>query len=243
MKKENLSLSTKFHEHLLKTVGKRPTGPEIKKVNKQVRKSFDKIYNGHNKDPLFIKTEYDKRLSKIWGKVVAYEATVSEVELFLKYSGINQNPNIVSLASGLCIFELFIAKEFNKKGKMCCIDISDGMSNRAKKYVKKLKLNNVNILIKDITDLPIDSDSQNIVLARRTGLSNDEKWIKILKESYRVLKKEDSSRFIYTVDHDFNKPLNIIKEDLFKAKLSFIAEDYFVKNDGKRVDMIITKPI
>lgn len=243
MNKESLSLSNKFDEHLLKTVGKRPNKSEIDRVDRKIRKSFDKIYDSPNKNPLFLKKEYDKNISKVWGRAVAHESVVSEVNLFKKYSNIKDKSNLVSLASGICVFELFIAKEFIKNGKVCCIDISQGMSNQSRKYIKKLKLDNVKIVVNDIIKLPVRTNSQNIVLARRTGLSNDDKWINILEESCRILRKEEDSRFIYTVDHDFTKPLKEIKRNLRCAGLKFITQDNFIKGDGERVDMIVAKPL
>lgn len=243
MKKRDQNLSEKFKQHLLNTVGATPTKIEIKEIDKKVRKSFDKIYNSPNKKPSFLKEEYDKNLSKVWARVVAHEASISEINLFLKYSNIKENSKIVSLASGICVFELFVAKEIANKGNVCCVDISNGMITEAKKFVKKLSLKNVKLIVKDITKLPFNTDSQEIVLARRTGLSNDDRWIEVLKESYRVLKKNEDSRFIYTVDHDFTKPLNLIKKDLSKANLKFIAQDAFLKKDQRRVDMIVAKPL
>ena len=234
-------LSVRFKQHLLKTVGKPPLNSEIKLIDKRLRRSFNKIYDSPNKSQSFLKREYDQRLSKAWPRVVANEASLAEVNLFRRYSKIKEESNLLSIASGIAVFELFVAKEFASKGKVTCIDISEGMSDQARKYLKRLKLNNVNLIVKDVSKIPLGKNSQDIVLARRTGLSNDDKWINILKEVYRVLKKDKNSRFIYTVDHDFTKPINQIKKDLLKAKLKLIRQDHFTKRN--RIDMIVARPL
>lgn len=240
---ENGILKEKFEKYLIETVGEEPTQSEMKEIDKKVRVAFDKIYNKPDKDSKLIKDLYDRELSELWPRIVAHEATISEVDLFVKYSNINIKSQIASLASGIGVFEIFIAKEVNPEGKIFCIDISEGMSNKAQALVDKFKLKNIKVIVGDITKLPFESNSLDIVLIRRSGLSNDKRWIDVLKESLRVLKKKEESRLVYTVDADFTKPKKQIIKDLKNAGLDFVDIDMFTKKDGDVIQMITAKPV
>mgnify|MGYP001578531266 CR=1 FL=1 len=236
-------LKLKFKNHLLKTVGRKPIKKEMIEIERKIKVSYGKIYNKPNKEEGVMKKIYDNELSKVWSNVVANEDLSPEVILFSKYTNVKPNSHITSFASGLAVYELFLAKEIVPLGIISCVDISDGMNKIARKFAKKLDQNNIKIITSSVTKTPIKSNSQNIVMARRTGLSKDKKWIKILKEAYRIIKKEEESVFLYTVDKVFNDPIAKIKSNINKANFKLITmKESHSSNEGT-VCMIIAKPI
>lgn len=235
------ALQLKLKEHLLKTVGKKPSKEEMAEASKKIHKGYDKIYPFTDRNESLVGKTYTE-ISKEWEKVVASETHLSEIILFQKYTKVKPEFKITSLASGLAVYELFLAKEFVPKGFVTCIDISEGMSKKASDFAKKLKQNNVKIVNGSVLNVPLDDNSQDIVLARRTGLSKDKKWIDVLKEARRILKKKETSTFIYTVDKVFNDSLDKIKSNLSKAKFKFVAMEEQHKSNEGTVCMIIAKP-
>ncbi len=239
-----LNLSAKLKEHMLNTVGKKPTKNEMKSINKQIKPLFSKIYAHSDKITTFVKTGYDAQLTKLWIPTVANESFLKEIKLFLKFTRIKPNYKIASLASGLAVYELFLAKEYIPQGKVYCIELSREMNKYAAAIVKRINQRNVKILTASATNLPLKNNSQDIILARRTGLSNDQKWGQVLNESYRILKKNKDSTPVITVDKVFNKKLGEIKADLKKANFNLITIKDFRRNkDELVVSMTIAKPL
>ncbi|MBE5729311.1 class I SAM-dependent methyltransferase [Candidatus Parvarchaeota archaeon] len=236
------TLEEKFRKHMLDLVGEIPTKNEMYYINKITKVEYKKIYDKPNKPTSITMHSYNKVLSKIWPKVVASTASFSEIVLLSNYVKFKPYYNITSLASGLCVFELFLAKEFVSDGQIHCIDLSVEMNKQARALARKLKQHNIKIITASAAKPPIASNSQDVVLIRRSGLSNDKKWINVLKESYRILKKAYTSRFVYTVAEDFNKPTKIIKKDLLAANLEFIAIRKFGTKENAPSFMIIARP-
>jgi SAM-dependent methyltransferase len=236
------ALEGRFRKHFLDTVGKIPTDEEMSSVNKITKEEYRKIYDTPDKPVAVTRASYNKVLSKIWSKVVATTASFSEVVLLSRYVKFKPYYNITSLASGLCVFELFLAKEFVPDGRIRCIDLSVEMNKQARALARKLKQHNIDITTASATKVPVSSNSQDVVLVRRSGLSNDKRWINVLKESHRILKKTRTSRFVYTVAGDFNKPTKSIKEDLLAAGFEFVAMRKFGIKEKAPSFMIIAKP-
>ncbi|MBS3077006.1 hypothetical protein J4233_01910 [Candidatus Pacearchaeota archaeon] len=138
-------LKQRFKNHLLKTVGRKPTKKEMVEIERKIKVSYGKIYDKPNKEEFVMKKIYDNELSKVWGRVVANEDLSPEVILFSKYTNVTPNSHITSFASGLAVYELFLAKEIVPLGKISCIDISDGMNKIARKFAKKLNQNNIKL--------------------------------------------------------------------------------------------------
>ncbi|PIN90567.1 hypothetical protein COU60_01370 [Candidatus Pacearchaeota archaeon CG10_big_fil_rev_8_21_14_0_10_34_76] len=234
-------LGKKLREHLLNTVGEKPSEEEMKLAEEQIKKGYGELYDSPNKDELLISRVYD-RISNAWKKVVANENHLPELILFQKYAEVKSDFKITSFASGLAVYELFLAKEFVPNGFVTCIDVSETMNKIARQFIEKLHLKNIEIITGSVLKTPIESNSQDIVLARRTGLSKDNRWVNVLKEAHRILKKQNTSIFIYTVDKVFNDSLEEIKNNLSKADFNFVAmEEQYESNEGI-VSMIIAKP-
>jgi ubiquinone/menaquinone biosynthesis C-methylase UbiE len=240
MNKEELE--EKMKDHLLMTVGGKPSKEEADLIDAEVRKGYDKIYDGTDKDESLIAKVYTKELSKYWVKVVANEDLVQEFLSFQENVKINPKYKIASLASGLAVFELFLAKEIVPNGFVTCVDISEGMNEIAKKYADELNQKNIRIITSSVFEIPIESDSQDVVIARRTGLSKDKKWPNVLKEAYRILKKQETSCFVYTVDKIYNDPLNEIEPLLQGVNLKLVKMIESHSSNNGVVCMIIAKP-
>ena len=236
-------LKLKFKEHLIRTVGKKSTKKEMNLVDKKIRLIFNKIYNKPDKEEAFIIKAYNEKLSKLWKKVVANETLFQEVLLFYKYTKVKPFFHIASLASGLAVYELFLAKEIVPFGEVSCFDISQEMNKRAKKFAEKLEQTNVKIITASAIKIPLEENSQDIVIARRTGLSNDKNWRIVLKEAYRIIKKNKDSTFLYTVDKRFNVSLKTIKNNLLKSNFNFIALEDFNISKEEIVSMVVARPI
>jgi ubiquinone/menaquinone biosynthesis C-methylase UbiE len=235
-------LEKRFREHMLKAVGKKPTKVEIASINKRIRKDFDRIYSKPDVRQSVIKEAYDKRLSRIWGRRIAGEASFSEVRLLLKRVHIGNDANIASLASGLAVFELFLAKEVVPQGTLSCIDISDGMNRRARRLVGLLKCSNARIITAPATKTPIKSGSQDIVLVRFTGLTNDKRWKTVLSEAHRIMRDKPDSRLVCASDADFTKTKGEMGADLRGAGMKLIAMERFRKGNGKSAYMFVARP-
>ncbi len=239
----NQELKEKIKKHLLLTVGNKPSAEEIKLVGAGIQKGYDKIYDGFDKEESLIAKVYTKDLSKYWIRVVANEDLIHEFLSLKENVNIKSDYNIASFASGLAVFEIFLAKELVPHGFVSCFDISDGMNKIAREYVNKLNQKNIKIVTSSVLSIPLENDSQDLVIARRTGLSKDKRWINVLKEAYRILKKQESSNFIYTVDKEYNDSLDKIKSSLEKADLRFIEMKESHSSNNGPVCMILAKPL
>ena len=234
-------IKKKYADFLEKAVGKAPTKGDMIEIDKRM-KELNQKYKKISSTNQEVSNLYDKELSVFWDKIVAYENNGSEIELMLKYVNIKPTYKILSLASGIAVFEMFLSKEFLKSGKITCIDISSKMNKIAKSKLKNFKINNVKIIKRTVEELPIKPNSQNLILGRRTGLSSGKLWKQVLKEVSRAIVKNNSSRFIYTVQQDYMNYSKKINKELDKAGLKLIKIDSFKEKDGDKIFMIITKP-
>lgn len=242
MSKNKLTL--KLKNHLLNTVGKKPTKEEMKKINQKIKPIFAKIYAHPDKITTLVKKGYSAELTNLWIPTVASEFFAPEINLFLKFTKVKPQYKITSLASGLAIYELFLAKEYAPKGKISCIEASSEMNKVARKFARKMKQTNIKIITASAAKIPIRNNSQDIVLARRTGLSNDKRWKTILNEAHRIIKKKEESTLIITIDKTFNKSISQIKSYLKKANFNFIEMKNFKRSlNTLLVSMIIAKPL
>lgn len=115
------------------------------------------------------------------------------------------------------------------------------MNKIARGFAKKLKIGNARFVTGSVEEIPLDDNSQDLVLGRRTGLSHDMKWNIILREIFRILKKEGI--FIYTVDKAFKKKDGSIKKELHRTGFEVLDIIDSHKSDRGTVCMVISKPI
>jgi ubiquinone/menaquinone biosynthesis C-methylase UbiE len=188
-----------YQDFLKRTVGK----PLSKKAMHKLDVHFTE---------LFSKGCYTKKVASLWKHVVSYETKGDELVLFCKAVPIKPNLHITSVGSGLCVFELFLAEALFPQGKVACFDTSREMNKVAEQIKRKVRATNVRIALASATQLPLRTDSQDIVLARRTGLSSTKTWPLFLDEAWRVLRTSKDSRLIYTVQQSNSHPLSFIKQ-------------------------------
>jgi len=231
------AIRKKYKNFLKKTIGKSSTKKEMHLISQRMKEldSLSKVKKPKNQE---VKSLYDEELSSFWEKIVSYENKGDEIALLCKNIKLNKSSEMLSIASGISVFEMFIAKEFLTSGKIVCIDFSEGMIKTAKKIVKKAGIKNLELLVADAKKIPAKSNSKDLILARRTGLSDTNDWPKVLKEVKRLL-RDKYSIFVYTVHRDFSKSEEKIKLELKSAGLNFIKKTYFKEKDGDKIEMII----
>jgi SAM-dependent methyltransferase len=233
-----LRLKRLYKKHLILSVGNKPSRQELSETDEIMRK-VNSILDS-NSD---IQKLYDKKLAKIWPRIVANEPLSDELIILNKFVKIKTNSNITSIASGLGVFEMFLARYFCPKGEIYCIDFSKEMNKKGREISKKMKLKNITFFTASATKLPVRENSQNVVLARRTGLSMKGIWTRVLKEVDRVLIKDEQSRFVYTVQANLLPSKNKIRTSLKKRKLHFISMQAFKESDGTKIALVIAKPL
>ena len=227
----------KFKKHLEMCIGKPQKESEMLEVGKRLAE-FDEKGSSAS-----VKEAYENKLANLWDKVVAYENDTKEIEMFLSYSNCRKDSVIMSIGSGLGVFESFLAKEVLTSGEIICADFSEVMSKRAEEIKNKLKLENMEIIVASAEKLPIKSGAADIFLARRTGLSIGNLWEKVLKEARRVINPEKDSRLIYTVRASSAGSVEEIKRALKKAGFEFIKQDFFFEKDKTKIAMIVARPM
>ena len=100
---------------------------------------------------------------------------------------INKGEIVLDLGSGAG-FDCFLAvKKVGNSGKVIGIDMTQEMVTRATENAKKYGYNNVEFRLGDIDDLPIESNSIDVIISNCViNLAPDKKVV--FNEAYRVLK-------------------------------------------------------
>lgn len=74
------------------------------------------------------------------------------------------------------------------------------MTAAATNFKQKIGANNVTFMLGSAENLALPTHSQDLVLARRSGLSGTDNWESVLNEVCRVLKPVVDSRLIFTIE-------------------------------------------
>jgi ubiquinone/menaquinone biosynthesis C-methylase UbiE len=228
-----------FKKHLEECVGKSPSNAEMGKIGKRV-KGLDSLLK--KSDSARVKEVYDNELANLWGKIVACETGTREIEMFLKYSNCREDSSIISVGSGIGVFESFLAKKVLTRGKICCVDFSKSMSEQAENIRLKLNLDNMKVISASAERVPADLHSADILLYRRTGLSSGNLWLPVLKEAYKLIKLNGYSRLIYTVGANLAGSPDEIKKTLKMGGFEFVKLDFFLEKDRTKIAMIVARP-
>lgn len=103
-------------------------------------------------------------------------------------ANIKEGDTVLDLGSGAG-FDCFLsAKKVGDSGKVIGVDFSKEMIQKAQENAKKLKYNNVDFILGDIENLPIEDDSIDIIISNCViNLAPDKS--KVFSESHRVLKE------------------------------------------------------
>jgi len=102
-------------------------------------------------------------------------------------SKIKPGDTVVDLGSGAGIDCFLAAKKVGDAGKVIGIDMTEEMINRAKATAVKNNYKNVEFRLGDIENLPVDSESVDIIISNCViNLAPDKD--KVFSEAYRILK-------------------------------------------------------
>ena len=100
---------------------------------------------------------------------------------------LNEGEIVLDLGCGAGLDLYFYARSVGKKGKVCGLDISTDMLEKAENNIKSVGINNVEFTRGSSDDLPFENDSFDVVASNGIyNLSTDKE--SVLSEVYRVLK-------------------------------------------------------
>ncbi len=105
----------------------------------------------------------------------------------LAFAEIKTGDTVLDLGSGAGIDCFLAAKKVGQNGKVIGIDMTESMVNRANEYKEKSGVTNVDFRLGHIEDLPVESNSVNLVISNCViNLSPNKP--KVFQEIFRVLK-------------------------------------------------------
>lgn len=103
-----------------------------------------------------------------------------------QYAGICPGDTVLDLGSGAGVDVFLAAKLVGPQGRVIGVDMTPEMIERAKENAAKGSYHNVEFRLGDIEDLPVDSDSVDVVISNCViNLAPDKR--RVLAEIYRVL--------------------------------------------------------
>lgn len=103
-------------------------------------------------------------------------------------SNIKEGDVVLDLGSGAGFDAFLAAKKVGKKGRVIGLDMTKEMVSKAKKNAKKYGYKNVEYKLGNIEDMPIESNSIDVIISNCViNLSPDKK--RVFSEAHRVLKK------------------------------------------------------
>ncbi len=146
--------------------------------------------------------------------------------LSIKRLKITQNAKVLDLCTGTGDIAGFI-KKIQPTAEITAVDFSENMLNIARK-----KVENVNFIQADCTELPLDNDSFDICTIS-FGLRNIENRTKAVSEIYRVLKKKgifmhlDFGRSNFLFENLFNLIIPKLVKIFYKNAIPY---EYLVKS-------------
>jgi len=105
----------------------------------------------------------------------------------LAFGKIKEGDIVLDLGSGAGIDAFLAAKKVGKKGKVIGVDMTEAMVEKAKENAKKQGIKNVEFILGEIENLPLEENSVDTIITNCViNLTPDK--TKTFKEAYRVLK-------------------------------------------------------
>ncbi|MEM3531507.1 MAG: arsenite methyltransferase [Candidatus Methanomethyliaceae archaeon] len=102
-------------------------------------------------------------------------------------ASIKEGETVLDLGSGGGIDVFLAAKKVGTKGKVIGVDMTEEMINKARDVASKYGYNNVEFRLGEIENLPIESESVDVIISNCViNLSPDKE--RVFREAYRVLK-------------------------------------------------------
>lgn len=111
----------------------------------------------------------------------------------VNHSGASEGEVCVDLGSGRGTDALRLAEDVGKSGKVFGLDLSDGMIDKAAKTAERLGVENVNFLKADLENMPLESESADLVISNCV-INHAENKQNVWNEVFRILKK--GGRFV-----------------------------------------------
>lgn len=106
----------------------------------------------------------------------------------LAFGRIKEGDTVLDLGSGAGIDAILAAKKVGEKGKVIGVDMTEEMIEKAKENAKKQNVKNVEFLLGEIENLPLDDNSVDTIITNCViNLTPDK--VKTFGEAYRVLKQ------------------------------------------------------
>lgn len=100
---------------------------------------------------------------------------------------IQKGATILDLGSGAGIDCFLAAKKVGPTGRVIGVDMTEAMLEKARANASKYNIENVEFRYGDIEDLPVESNSIDIIISNCVINLTDDKF-KVFQEAYRVLK-------------------------------------------------------
>ncbi len=101
---------------------------------------------------------------------------------------IREGDTVLDLGSGAGFDAFLAAKRVGKKGRVIGVDMTEEMLEKARSNAKKYGYGNVEFVLGDIEDLPLEDASVDIIISNCViNLAPDKS--RVFAEAYRVLKK------------------------------------------------------
>ncbi|MFN3604169.1 MAG: methyltransferase domain-containing protein [Leptonema sp. (in: bacteria)] len=111
----------------------------------------------------------------------------------LEYSYLQPGEVVVDLGSGRGTDVIKATKYIGKTGKAIGIDLTKDMIEVAKKNAEKLNIKNVEFILSNFEEIPLESNSVDVVISN-CSINHAKNKEKVFKEIYRILKPK--GRFI-----------------------------------------------
>jgi len=143
---------------------------------------------------------------------------------------IKEGDVVLDLGSGAGIDCFLAAKKVGRTGKVIGVDMTEEMVERARLNAKKQGYNNIEFVLGDIENLPVDDSSVDVIITNCViNLAPDK--AKVFKEAHRALKKGGK---MYVSDIVLLKPLSKEQESDYELLVGCVAgallkEDYLKK--------------
>jgi arsenite methyltransferase len=123
------------------------------------------------------------------------------------FGGIKEGDVVLDLGSGAGFDAFLAAKKVGKSGKVIGVDITEKMIKKAKGLAEKNGYKNVEFILGDIENLPLDDDSVDVIISNCViNLAPDKG--KVFAEARRVM-KDDGRMFVSDI---------VLLEDLAEEK-------------------------